>query len=227
MHWQSDIELFKIIKEELFSAVVGDVMDDIGYQNQFLYPGIKGIAQEQIIIGRAMTVLEADIGDQQIVSKGLDEKPFGLMFEALDSLKPNDIYICTGSSPTYALWGEMMSTRAMALNAAGAVMNGYHRDSNGILKLGFPCFSLGAYAQDQGVRGKVIDYNCEISINDVKILPGDIVFGDIDGVVIIPRNIEEQVVIAAYQKATKENLLKKAIENGMGAVEAYDKFGIM
>lgn len=227
MQWQSDIELFKIIRDKLFTAVVGDVMDDMGFQNQFLYPAIKGIDSAQVIIGRAMTVLEADIGDPNIAIRGLKDKPFGLMFEALDSLKANEVYICTGSSPTYALWGEMMSTRAIHLDASGAVMNGYHRDSNGIKKLDFPCFSLGAFAQDQGVRGKVIDYGCEIIINEVKINPGDIVFGDIDGVVIIPKGIEQKVLKAAYEKATKENLLKKAIENGMSAVEAYDTFGIM
>ena len=115
------------------------------------------------------------------------------MFEALDALQANEVYICTGSSPTYALWGELMSTRALKLGAAGAVLDGYRRDTRGILKLGFPTFSFGSYAQDQRVRGRVIDYRCPIQFaNGVVVQPGDIVFGDIDGVVIIPRDQEER-----------------------------------
>src|SRR3546814_1308962 len=70
-------------------------------------------------------------------------KPFGLMFEALDSLQRNEVYICSGASPRYALWGGLMSVRAMYQKAAGAVVNGYSRDTNEVLQLNFPTFSLG------------------------------------------------------------------------------------
>jgi regulator of RNase E activity RraA len=86
------------------------------------------------------------------------------MLEALDDLKPNEVYICTGGSPRYALWGELMSIRAMHCGAAGAVLDGYSRDTRGILKLGFPTFSHGSYAQDQNPRGKVVDYRVPIVI---------------------------------------------------------------
>lgn len=225
--WTSDSELFSILKTKLFSAVLGDVMDQLNLSNQFLSPSISPIDQNMIIAGRAMPVLEADIGEEIITNKSLQDKDFGLMFEALDSLKTNDVYICSGSSLPYALWGEMMSTRAKHLNAAGAVLDGYHRDTLGVLKVGLPCFSYGAYAQDQGVRGKVVDYNCSIEMNGVKIHPGDIVFGDRDGVVVIPKSKESEVVQLAYEKATTESRLKLAIENGMSTVEAYKKFGVM
>ena len=86
------------------------------------------------------------------------KKSFGLMLEALDDLKRDEDYICSGASPTYALWGELMSTRATKLGATGAVVNGYSRDTRGILKMNFPSFSWGNYAQDQAPRGKVIDF---------------------------------------------------------------------
>jgi len=225
LNWTSDSELFSIMKTELFSAVIGDVMDTMGLQSQFLDPKIKALDSEMIIVGRAMPVLEADIAKD--IQKSLENKAFGIMFEALDSLSENEVYICSGSSPNYALWGEMMSTRAKYLKAAGAVLDGYHRDTNGVLKKGLPCFSYGAYAQDQGVRGKVVDYNCRIEINGVSINPGDIVFGDRDGVVVIPKSAEKDVILQAYEKATTESKLKKAIENGMSTVEAYEKFGVM
>jgi regulator of RNase E activity RraA len=227
--WNSDDELFALAKRELFTAVVGDVMDKLGLLRQFLSPKIQPVRDDMVVIGRAMTVLEADVFAEKIEGSAnpMMSKPFGIMLEALDDLKKNEVYICTGSSPNYALWGELMSTRARMLGAAGAVVDGYSRDTNGILKLGFPCFSHGRYAQDQGPRGKVIDYRVPIEMNGVRILPGDVVFGDNDGVLIVPRKHEEEVFTLALEKARGEKVVANAIKNGMGAVEAFKKYGIM
>ena len=149
------------------------------------------------------------------------------MLEALDQLKENEIYLCTGGTPSYALWGELMSTRALQCGASGAVLNGYSRDTLGILKLNFPTFSYGTYAQDQAPRGKVIDFRVPIKIDNVAITPGDVIFGDIDGVCIIPQEIEKKVVELALEKVKGENLVRKSIEAGMSSVEAFNKYGIM
>lgn len=227
--WQSDQELFKLARDELFSAVVGDIMDTIGLQKQFLPPQIQPLREGMVVIGRAMTVLEADVFTDQIEgsANALMAKPFGLMLEALDDLKAGEVYICTGASPTYALWGELMSTRAIKLGAAGAVLDGYSRDTAGILNLNFPTFSYGPYAQDQGPRGKVIDFRVPIEIGGVKIFPGDIVFGDVDGVCIIPQVAEQEVFVKSLEKARGEKLVRNAIEAGMSAVDAFRKYGIM
>lgn len=227
--WNNDDELFALMRKELFSAVIGDIMDKMGYFHQFLPPQIQPLRDDMVVVGRAMTVLEADTFEElSINSKNpLMGKPFGLMLEALDDLKKNEIYICTGSSPKYALWGELMSTRAKLLGAVGAVVDGYSRDTKGILELDFPTFSYGRYAQDQGPRGKVIDFRVPIEIDGVKIQDGDILFGDLDGVCVIPKEIEKEVVLKALEKATGEKTVAEAIANGMGAKEAFDKYGIM
>ncbi|TSE08308.1 RraA family protein [Aquimarina algiphila] len=227
--WKSDDELFSIAKNELFTALVGDILDQLGYQHQFLDPAIKPVKNDMVVIGRAMPVLEADVFEEtsKETNNPLMKKPFGLMFEALDSLKKNEVYICTGSSFSYALWGGLMSTRAIKLNAAGAVLHGYSRDTNEVEKLNFPTFSIGTYAQDQGPRGKVIDYNIPIEINHIRINPGDIVYGDRDGVLIIPKVVEKKAFEGAIEKARGEQLVKKALENGMSTVDAFNKFGIM
>ncbi|UJH92679.1 RraA family protein [Antarcticibacterium sp. 1MA-6-2] len=180
-------------------------------------------------IGRAMTVLEADTFEElSFGSKNpLMEKPFGLMLEALDDLKKNEIYICSGASPNYALVGELMMTRAKYLGAAGAVANGYSRDTKGLLDMDFPVFSYGNYAQDQAPRGKVIDFRVPIEMNGVRINPGDIVVGDIDGVCVIPKKHEDEVLRRAFDKARSEKAVLKAIQQGMGAVEAWRKYQIM
>lgn len=229
MIWKSDSELFEIAKKELFTALVGDVMDKLGYLHQFLSPNIKPVRKDMVLIGRAMPVLEADVFSESAAEtkNSLMKKPFGLMFEALDSLKPHEVYVCSGASPRYALWGGLMSTRAIQLGAAGAVVDGYSRDTNEIENLNFPTFSIGTYAQDQGPRGKVIDYNVPIEFNGIKINPGDIVYGDRDGVLIVPKEIEMEVFEGAIEKARSEQQVKKALECGMSTVDAFNKFGIM
>ena len=155
-NWHSDNDLFQLLRTELFTAVVGDVMDKIGLQTQFFPPYLNVLDRKMVIAGRAMTVLEADVFEE--ISEGsanpLMSKPFGVMFEALDSLTKNDVYICTGSSPNFALWGGLMSTRALHLGAGGAVLDGYVRDSKELLELGLPIASRGCYAQDQGTTRK-------------------------------------------------------------------------
>lgn len=227
--WKDDQELFKIARHELFTALVGDVLDKLGYLHQFLPAQVKPLQRDMVVIGRAMPVLEADVfaERQQESQFDLMQKPFGLMFEALDSLRPNEVYICSGASPRYALWGGLMSTRAIALKAAGVVVDGYSRDTNEILRLGFPTFSLGTYAQDQGPRGKVIDYRVPIEFGGIMVCPGDIVFGDLDGVIIVPQEVVHEAFSGAIEKARGEKLVKQALEHGMSTVDAFAKYGIM
>lgn len=227
--WKDDNSLFALTRRELYTAVIGDIMDKMGYVHQFLPPRVRPLRDDMFVVGRAMTVLEADVIDNP-TDKGnnpLLKRSFGLMLEALDDLKENEVYICTGSSPAYALWGELMSARAIQCKAVGAVVNGYSRDTKGILDLNFPCFSYGPYAQDQAPRGKVIDFRVPIEIEGVRINDGDILVGDIDGVCVVPRAIEEEVFTQALEKARGERMVLKKIQEGMPAREAFDKFGIM
>src|ERR671910_253523 len=229
MHWGSDEELYGTIRRALFTAVGGDVMDNMGVLRPFFPPQIKPPHHDMVVIGRAMTVLEADVFTESPGPGATDSttESFGLMFKALDDLKAGEVYICAGASPRYALWGELMSTRAIKLGAAGAVVDGYHRDTRGILGLGFPAFSYGGYAQDQAPRGKVIDFRVSLEIGGVRMMPGDIIFGDLDGVCVIPRAAEEEVFRKALEKVQKENLVGQAIQGAMSAQEAFKKFGVM
>ncbi|RKN77923.1 RraA family protein [Ulvibacterium marinum] len=227
--WKNDSELYEIAKKELFVALVGDVLDKMGYLHQFLPPNIKPLNNDFVLIGRAMPVLEADVFEEVSDSthNPIMQKPFGIMFEALDSLKEGEVYICSGASPEYALWGGLMSTRAIKLGGAGAVVNGWSRDTKEILNLDFPTFSYGGYAQDQGPRGKVIDYRVPIEIGGIRIRPGDMVYGDLDGVLIVPKEAVDEAFTGAIEKARGEQLVKKALQDGMSTVDAFNKFGIM
>ena len=120
-----------------------------------------------------------------------------------------------------------MTTRARHLNAAGAILNGYIRDTAEIRALGFPVFSRGAYAQDQGVRGKVIDFRAPIRIGATLVKPGDLLFADDEGVLVIPREIEAEAIERALEKAATENKVAIAIRSGMSARAAFETFGVM
>ena len=227
--WKDDNELFASARRDLFTSVIGDVMDKLRMFHQFLPPAIRPLRNDMTLIGRAMPVLSVDVFEEKITGSAnkLMEKPFGLMLDALDALRPNEVYLNTGSSPRNALWGEMMSIRAKKLGASGAVLNGYSRDTRAILDLDFDTFSWGSYGQDAGPRYKVVDYRIPIEIGNVAIKPGDILFGDIDGVVCIPQNAEVEVFTKTLEKARGEKLVKKALLGGSTAVAAFEKYGIM
>lgn len=202
-------------------------MDKIGYLFQFLPQKIQPLRNDMFVAGRAMPVLEADVYQETSLHNACLNKSFGFMLEALDDLKKNEVYICTGASPKYALWGELMSAGAIKLGAAGAVLDGFSRDTRGILKIDFPTFSCGSYAQDQAPRGKVIDLRVSIEMNGVKVKPGDIIIGDMDGVCVVPKEIEEEVIYKALEKARGEKMVHTKINEGMSAKEAFEKFGIL
>lgn len=228
MDFTNDKDLFEKMKKYLYSAVLGDILDQMGYYHQFLPACIRPMSENMVLVGRAMPVLEADIdGEFLREHRELLGKPFGLMLEALDDLKENEVYICSGASPDYALVGELMCTRMKMLKASGAVVNGNHRDTRGILELDFPCFSYGCYAQDQAPRGKVINYRVPVEINGVCVRPGDIVFGDLDGVLVIPAEVEQEVIQKAFEKAMGEKQVAEAIKSGMSVCEAFSKYGVM
>ncbi|MCP4386267.1 MAG: RraA family protein [Hyphomicrobiales bacterium] len=216
-----DRELFATVRDRLFTAVIGDVMDTAGHNHQFLPASIRAI-QETMVVGRAMPVQVND------VVEGEHGDPYGLLFRALDNLQAGEVYVAAGGTPDYALWGGLMSVRAMHLDAKGAVIDGYHRDTREIRQLGFPVFSRGAFAQDQKDRGSIVDFRCSVSLsNGTRVAPGDVVVADVDGVVVIPSDSVEEVVAAALAKVDGEDNVRRMIEAGESTEDIFAKTGIM
>jgi regulator of RNase E activity RraA len=227
--WQTDEELFSLAESELFTCVVGDVLDKQNRLHQYLPPEIRPLSPQMMVIGRAMPVLAGDTfpGAIEDSANPLRAKPFGLMLEALDDLTANEIYICTGSSPRCALWGELMSVRALQRGSRGAILDGYIRDTRKVLDLCYPTFCFGSYGQDSAPRCKVNDFRVPIEIGGVSIRPGDILFGDIDGVVVIPAEMETETFTLALEKVRGERAVRSDLENGLSAFSAFRKHGIM
>jgi 4-hydroxy-4-methyl-2-oxoglutarate aldolase len=218
--WQSDAELFDSMRRELYTPVVGDILDKLGRLHQFLPPAIRPLRDDMIVVGRAMPV-------QQAVPTGREERPFGRMTQALDDLRPGEVYIATGGDVPCANWGEILTAAAKARGAVGAVVNGYHRDTPRVLEQSFPVFSRGAYAQDSAPRMKVTEFRCRIELEGIAVEPGDLVFGDRDGVVIVPQDLVDRVLTEALQKARTEKTVRRKIEEGMGSTAAFDEYGVL
>lgn len=232
--WKNDEEMFALMKERLYTPVIGDILDQMGYPHQFLPAEIRPLAamvpvQAYVdgtgpdnrlkLAGYACTVLENDV-------YGEPKKPFGLLTEALDQLQPNEIYVATGAHNS-ALWGELLTATAKKRGAVGAVLDGYTRDTPQVLGINWPVFARACWAQDSSVRTCVCDFRCTIEIGQVTIHDGDLVFGDIDGVLIIPKGVHEEVLEKALEKAAGEKIVRRAIEDGMSSTEAFARFGIL
>lgn len=217
---KDDPAKFDLIRHRLYTPVIGDCLDVIGRTHQFLPPEIHGITPEARLVGRAMPVIIADVFGPQ-------PKPFGLLTEALDQLEPGDVYLARNGDRPAAAWGEVLTATARTRGAAGAVIDGHHRDTPQILEQDWPVFSRGGYAQDAAVRKAVTDYRCAVEIGQVAITPGDLVVGDRDGVVVIPQALEDEVLERALVKAAGENEVRRALEAGMSATDAFRHFGIL
>lgn len=213
--------LLQTVRAELTSSVVGDVLDQMGHYHQFLPAPIRSITPDHPqLAGRAMPVLMMDVFEPQ-------EEPFGKLTEALDQLEPDEIYLATGGLHRCAYWGEILTQTARVRGAVGAVIDGYHRDTRGVLDQGWPVFSRGSFGQDSSVRTKVADYRCRIEIGGVVIEPGDLVLGDVDGVVIVPQQIEAEAIDRALAKARRERTVLTEIRNGMSSTEAFRRYGVL
>lgn len=212
--------VYSMISEELHTPVIGDILDSMGRMNQFLPQGISPLVETHVLVGRAMPVLIADVFGPQ-------REPFGRLTEALDQLEPGEIYLACSGKIDCSAWGEILTVTAKARGANGAVIDGFHRDTKKILDENWPVFSRGNYAQDAGVRSSVLDYRTNVVIGGVQIRPGDLMVGDIDGIVVIPADVEQEVVEMALDKVRMENIVRKAIEEGMTSTEAFARFGVL
>jgi 4-hydroxy-4-methyl-2-oxoglutarate aldolase len=218
--WKNDAELFALVQAELYTPVVGDVLDSSGRYHQFLPAAVQPIRETMKVVGRAMPVLMIDV-------HGPQKKPFGLLTEALDDLREGEVYLASGGGMRCAYWGELLTATSRVRGAVGAVVDGYHRDTPQVLAQNWPVFSRGRFAQDSAVRTQVANFRCPIEIDGTWIEPGDLVFGDMDGVVIVPRALEVEIITQALKKARGEKVVRRAIEEGMSATAAFKKFGIL
>ena len=219
--WENDTELFDMMEESLYAAVISDALDAAGFREQAMRHTIRPLLPETVVVGRALPVLCLDVYE-------IPDEPYQQEIAAVDSLKQDDVLVCsTEGSTRICFWGELLSTAARARGARGAVIEGFIRDVRKIMQMQFPIFTTGITPVDSNGRGEVVAYNVPIECGGVTVNPGDIVFGDADGVVVIPQSVETQVIEAALEKVSAENRTRDALRAGATLREVYDEFGIL
>jgi 4-hydroxy-4-methyl-2-oxoglutarate aldolase len=212
---------FSSAQEKLYSAVLADILDDLGFRHQALEHNIRPVSPSFKLIGRAFTILATDVYE-------VPEEPYVKELQAVDHLAEGDVVVATtNGSISSGLWGELLSTAARSKGARGAVIDGLTRDSSNIVEMGFPVFTRGYSPLDSKGRMEVISYGVPIRCGGVLVNPGDLVFGDHDGVVVIPERVSEEALVKAVDKVSGEDEMRRALEQGMGIMEAYNKYGIL
>jgi regulator of RNase E activity RraA len=220
--FKNDQELFDFITKNLYVAAVCDILDELDYRNQAMHQRLRPLLPDPEncgFIGRARTFrwMETDY----IIEKN----PYGLEIEAMDSLKSGDVAVhSTDYGGTNAPWGELMSTIAKRNGVAGCVCDSQIRDCIKIMKMGFPVFYAGIRPLDSKGRGIVQSYDVPVRCGEVVVYPGDIIYADFDGIVVVPKQAEKDVFIKAEEKVKNENLSRKELLSGKSLREVYDKY---
>lgn len=216
-----DFELFRIMEETLYTAVIADALDQLGEHDRAMREYLRPLSPHAKFAGWARTILCQDVFYET-------SDPYGLEIEAMDSIVPGEVVaVSTGESKRNAPWGELLSTAARARGARGAVVDGLVRDVTNIQKLDFPVFAAGIKPVDSKGRGVVIDYNVPVQCGGIVITPGDLIFADYDGIVAIPANIVEQTLAIATEKVSKENHSREALLKGAYLADVYAKYGVL
>jgi len=221
----TDSQLFAYIKEHLYVAAISDILDSLGRNQQVMHHRLRPLLPDIRncgFAGRARTA-------QWIESPHIDEDdPYGLEIDLMDSLQKGDVVVhSTDHGRTNAPWGELLTTVAMRNGCVGTVCDSQVRDCVRIIELGFPVYYSGIRALDSMGRGRVIAIDVPIHCGGVKVHQGDIVFADFDGVVVIPRDLEQKVIKRAMEKVTKENQTRQALEEGKSLREVWEMYGVL
>lgn len=209
------------IKDHLYAAVIADILDDLGFRDQVMSAEVRPMLHDTVVVGRARTMLATPRFEDP-------DPPYQVQIEAVDSLETGDVVVAHLSGITdAAFWGELFSAAAKERGAVGAVMDGYIRDTRKVLELGYPLFATGIRPINSKGRLTVEAYDTPVRCGGVLVHPGDIVFAEIDGVVVVPQAVAEQVFQQAAEVAQKENLMRAELDNGLSLKAAWDKHRVL
>ena len=211
--------------KSLYGGVICDILDEMGYRNQAMHHRLRPLLPDMRncgFMGRARTFewKEIDYIDE--------ENPYGLEIEAMDSLNKGDVVVhSTDYNSTNAPWGELMSTIAKRKGVVGCVCDSQVRDCVRIIEMNFPVYYAGIRPLDSKGRGLVIAYDVPVQCGEVLVNPNDLIFADFDGIVVIPKMIEKEVIQKAEEKIHAENLTREELLKGKTLREVYNKYKVL
>ena len=219
----SEASLLQSIADSLYTAVLSDVLDELGFREQAMPPSIRPLDDDLVMVGRARTGAY-----REVYSVVAGDNPYALEIALVDDLKPGDVAVLgCGGSTRIAPWGELLSTAARARGAAGCLTDGFVRDIKPIRRMRFPVFHGGIAPLDSKGRGKVAEIDVPIRCAGVAVSPGDLVVGDADGVIVIPRAVEAVALEKAFAKVRGENDTREELERGTKLADVFARHGIL
>jgi 4-hydroxy-4-methyl-2-oxoglutarate aldolase len=212
---------FDRMESILYSAVIADILDEIGAKNFFINPRIRPIYECKPVMGFARTVYAVDTYE-------MPKEPYKMEIEAIDGIREGEVLVATiHGTQINAFFGELLATAIKARKGRGAIIDGYSRDVKKVAQLELPLYCLGTCSLDSKGRSDVISYNKPIVCGDVKVYPGDIIFADTDGIVVIPQDIAEEVLTKAEAKVMGENKVREELAAGKSLKIVFDKYKIL
>jgi regulator of RNase E activity RraA len=212
---------FAAMRQSLYSAVVCDALDAEGWPRQSPRVPLRPLTVSGVLVGRCKTTLWADMAHP-------DPQPYELELAAVDGCRADEVLIAAaGGSMRSGIWGELLTTAAKNGGCVGVIVDGAVRDLGRMRDMQFPVYARGGCIFDSKDRQRVIDVDVPVEIDGVRFAPGDLVVADEDGVVVVPRAIEEAVLRRAWDKVHAENEVRDAIRAGMKATDAFRKYGIL
>lgn len=208
----------------LYTAVLSDVLDDMGLPKQAMHPFVRPLDETLSFVGRARTALYANA-----YSVAVGENPYELEIKLVDDLKQGDVPViaCDGPTDRMAPWGELLSTAAVARGAVGCVTDGLVRDVRHIRAMKFPVFHGGIGPLDSKGRCKMVEMDRPIDCAGVRVCTGDMIFGDVDGVIVVPGGIANEVFRKAMEKVTRETHTRDELRAGRLLSQVYEKYGVL
>lgn len=210
-----------MIRRSLYSAVVCDALDSLGLRNQSPRVPLTPRTGVRKLVGRCKTTLWVDFDHE-------DPKTYEMELRAVDSCRPDDVMVAAAAgSMRSGIWGELLSTAARNSGCVGAVVDGAVRDVEKMTAMGFGVFARGTSPYDSMNRQRVTDVDVAVQIDGVRVCPGDLIIADVDGVVVVPKEVEDEAIRRAWTKVTAENVTRDAIKRGMKATAAYEKYGVL
>jgi 4-hydroxy-4-methyl-2-oxoglutarate aldolase len=211
----------EMMRQSLYTAVVCDALDAEGYTRQSPRVPLGPLTVNTLLVGRCRTTLWADMAHA-------DPRPYELELKAVDGCRPDDVMVAAaGGSMRSGVWGELLTTAARNTGCVGVLVDGAVRDLAKMRAMQFPVFARGVCIYDSKDRQRVIDLDVPVEIDHVRFAPGDLVFADEDGVVVVPQAVEAAVLQRAWEKVNAENEVRDAIRAGMKAEAAFAKYGVL
>jgi 4-hydroxy-4-methyl-2-oxoglutarate aldolase len=210
-----------MMRSALYSAVVSDALDSLGYRHQSPRLSLPPMTSGRLLVGRCKTTLWVDMAHS-------DPRPYELELQAVDGCQPDDVLIAAaGGSMRSGIWGELLTTAARNTGCVGAIVDGAIRDVGKIRELDFPVFARGVCVYDSLHRQRVVDVDVTVELDGVTLAPGELVFADEDGIVVVPQAVEAETIRRAWDKVHAENQVRDAIRGGLKAQAAFAKYGVL